>query len=88
MENPSFSVGQSFKDVDSFRMALRQNATRNVFDIKFLKNSKNRMIVRCANERCMFHIHASHLRNEDSLIVKKFNNTHMNVGISTKRVVI
>ena len=48
----SLSVGSTFKDIDTFRDALRGYAVANHFNCSYIHNEKRGVTVRCKNSEC------------------------------------
>ncbi|XXG61021.1 hypothetical protein AAC387_Pa04g2782 [Persea americana] len=71
MDRPVMSVGLLFKSVNNLRMALKQYAIRNSFDVKFVKNHKSRIAAVCSESSCEWRLHVSGLQDRHSLQIKK-----------------
>jgi hypothetical protein len=60
-ENPKIEVGESFPTMHDFRMALRQHAIKNEFEVHKVVTNKTRYRAKCKAEGCHWRIVARKL---------------------------
>ncbi|XP_059671083.1 uncharacterized protein LOC132316625 [Cornus florida] len=70
-------LGMKFGSAADFRLALRESALKNKFDIMFTRNDGDMVTAVCKAE-CGWRIHASKPENEDCLIIKTYVPEHTN----------
>ncbi|XP_059627663.1 uncharacterized protein LOC132270501 [Cornus florida] len=68
-------LGLKFGSTADFRLALRESALKNKFDIMFTRNDGDRVTAMCKAE-CSWRIHANKPENEDCLIIKTYVPEH------------
>lgn len=76
MEDPQFELGFCFPDAKCFREAVRQHSIVNGRYIKFWKNEKNKVQVKCKHESCDWLVYASKLYGESTFHIKTINAIH------------
>ena len=70
-------VGQQFDSAVGFRRTVSAYCLKYGYKVRYVKNSKERLTVRCAVDGCPFRIHAScKLKQLDQLFVKSIQLTH------------
>ncbi|KAL3744004.1 hypothetical protein ACJRO7_013281 [Eucalyptus globulus] len=75
MENPTFKLGMCFSNAKEFREAVRNHAIKNGRNVRFVKNTPNKLRAMCS-EGCGWLIYASKVQREHTLQVKTFNSVH------------
>ncbi|XP_031130170.1 uncharacterized protein LOC116031942 [Ipomoea triloba] len=80
MKSPKFSVGLTFGTKAEFKQAVHNYALNNGKDLKFTKNDKCRMCVRCRQEGCPFKINLWKVKNAMSWRIVTFNEEHVGCG--------
>ncbi|KAL3849414.1 hypothetical protein ACJIZ3_011296 [Penstemon smallii] len=76
MDDPKFQVGLCFPNTDSFRLAVIQHSILHGRDIKFPKNDKDRVQVKCKHKSCPWKIFASQIQGEATLQIKTLHAVH------------
>ena len=60
-ENPKIIKGVQYRDIITFRKAIRHFAVKKGFEFAKLKTDKTRFIAQCKGEGCPWRIHASRI---------------------------
>ncbi|XP_059627279.1 uncharacterized protein LOC132270091 [Cornus florida] len=77
-QNPrvnGFEVGKKYESAEKFRVDLRAHAISEKYDIRFVKNKRERITAKCASDYG-WRIHASINTEDGSFEIKTFNSTH------------
>ncbi|KAL0352388.1 UNVERIFIED_CONTAM: hypothetical protein Scaly_1627500 [Sesamum calycinum] len=61
---PTFGLGMIFSNKKELREAIQSHAIKNKRNIKIAKNDKERLHAKCADNDCMWRIHACALKSE------------------------
>ncbi|XP_019178181.1 PREDICTED: uncharacterized protein LOC109173407 [Ipomoea nil] len=77
---PKFSIGLTFASKAEFRDAVHSYAFGNGKELKFTKNDKSRMCVRCTQPGCPFKINVWKVKNELSWRIASFHEDHDGCG--------
>ncbi|XP_059670965.1 uncharacterized protein LOC132316509 [Cornus florida] len=73
--NNVIELGNKFFSPEAFKMALRGDAIKRKYDIRFVKNEGNRVTATCS-KNCGWRIHASFYSEDGSFQIKTFNSKH------------
>lgn len=68
-ENPNIRVGECFPTMHDFRMALRQYAIKNEFEVHKVVTNKSRYRAKCKSEGCNWRIVARKLPHQPTVVV-------------------
>ncbi|CAL9029993.1 unnamed protein product [Prunus brigantina] len=71
LNNPKSEKGMLFGSKEDLKTALKNYSVMSDYEIKFVKNDKRRLIVKCRNYTWM--LHASFMQLEQTLQIKSFN---------------
>lgn len=80
MQTPKFSIGLTFGTKNEFREAVHNYAYSVGKELKFTKNDKERMCVRCTQPSCPFKINLWKVKNALSWRIASFNEEHDGCG--------
>ncbi|XP_074274099.1 uncharacterized protein LOC141597532 [Silene latifolia] len=72
----TFSVEQKFENAVEFRKEIIDYCARNGVDVKYTKNHKNKVGVRCKDDNCKWKIWASIPKNKRHFEVKTYHGVH------------
>ncbi|KAK1268815.1 hypothetical protein QJS04_geneDACA008314 [Acorus gramineus] len=81
-ERPNMNVGSRFPSVKRFRYALKQHCVINEFAVVYDKNEKFHVTAICKMLKCIWHIHASVLRDGVTFEVRKLNDVRMCTSVN------
>ncbi|XP_059635476.1 uncharacterized protein LOC132277656 [Cornus florida] len=73
--NNVIELGNKFSSPEAFKVALRDDAIKGKYDIRFVKNEGNRVTATCS-KNCGWRIHASFNSEDGSFQIKTFNSKH------------
>ncbi|KAL0003830.1 hypothetical protein SO802_011391 [Lithocarpus litseifolius] len=76
MACPELVKGLKFGDVATFRAAVREANLIKGKDLRFVKNNKDKVIVRCKAEGCKYRVYGSQVTDEMTFQIKTLNPTH------------
>ena len=71
-EDPCLAVGRKFKDVEEFRLYLRQFNIKHNFNCCLQKNDGKDITTKCADEVCKWHVRAARISYEVTYEVRVF----------------
>lgn len=74
--DPTFDKGMIFGTKAEFRKAVQSYAIRTKRTLKFVKNDKIRVYVRCAGEGCEWMINALKMKDECTFQIREYNPNH------------
>ncbi|KAK2638317.1 hypothetical protein Ddye_026112 [Dipteronia dyeriana] len=66
-------VGQLFNNLHHFRLVLRDYVVQEGFELKRIKNAKERYTAECAYKGCSWRVHASPVDNRIGFMIKTMN---------------
>ncbi|TXG61099.1 hypothetical protein EZV62_012462 [Acer yangbiense] len=72
----ALEFGQLFHNLHQFRIVLRDFAVQEGFELKRVKNDKERYTAFCAYEGCTWRIHASPVEDRRTFMIKTLQNRH------------
>lgn len=75
-DKPDIRVGALFPNIEAFRKAIRHHAVITYFEFTNVRTDQSRFIANCAYETCPWRIHASRLRDERVIMIKKIPFEH------------
>jgi hypothetical protein len=76
MSNPTLVVGNTFRNADEFRKAVRQYNILRGKDLKFKKNERKRIVVVCKDERCRYRVYGRQLKDEMTFLLVSLRPKH------------
>ncbi|KAF3954355.1 hypothetical protein CMV_020285 [Castanea mollissima] len=76
MACPGLVKGLKFGDVATFRAVVREANLIKGKDLRFVKNNKDKVIVRCKAEGCKYRVYGSQVTDEMTFQIKTLNPTH------------
>ncbi|GMJ05648.1 MUSTANG 3 [Hibiscus trionum] len=76
MEDHTFVVGQEFPDVKAFRIAIKEAAIAQHFELRIIKSDLIRYFAKCATEGCPWRIRAVKLPNAPTFTIRSLEGTH------------
>lgn len=74
--NADIKVGVLFPDIVTFRKAIRHHAVVKDFELAKVKTDPTRFIANCSYASCPWRIHASRLRDQQVVMIKKIPYEH------------
>ncbi|XP_031124308.1 uncharacterized protein LOC116027018 [Ipomoea triloba] len=80
MQSPKFYVGLTFVSKQEFRDAVYNHAFNNGKELKFIRNDKNRVYVRCRQTGCPFRINAWKVKNAMTWRIASYHEEHEGCG--------
>uniref|UniRef100_A0A6V7QX45 SWIM-type domain-containing protein n=1 Tax=Ananas comosus var. bracteatus TaxID=296719 RepID=A0A6V7QX45_ANACO len=75
MQNPQFGIGMLFASMKEFRQAIREYSIKNRYNIKLVKNEKDKVRAVC-KEGCPWLIYASWITGKKTVQVKRYDFEH------------
>jgi hypothetical protein len=76
MSNPTLVVGNTFRNADEFRKAVRQYNILRGKDLKFKKNERKMIVVVCKDERCRYWVYERQLKDEMTFLLVSLRPKH------------
>lgn len=76
IDDCSFFVGQQFADVKTFRMAIKEAAIAQHFELKIIKSDLVRYFAKCAQEGCPWRIRAAKLPYVPTFTIRSIEGAH------------
>ncbi|KAI3467885.1 hypothetical protein Pfo_024548 [Paulownia fortunei] len=73
---PTFEIGMIFGTKNEFRKVVQSYAIRTKRTLKFIKNDKIRVYVRCSGEEYEWKINALKMKNECNFQIREYNPNH------------
>ncbi|KAL0285239.1 UNVERIFIED_CONTAM: hypothetical protein Sangu_2787600, partial [Sesamum angustifolium] len=73
---PTFALGMIFSNKKELREAIQSHAIKNKRNIKIAKNDKERLHAKCADNDCMWRIHACALKSECTFQIRDYVPNH------------
>lgn len=74
--DPTFELGMVFSSKAEFRKAVQSHAIRTKRTLKFTKNDKVRVYVRCAGDNCQWRINLIKVKDEATFQIRQYNPKH------------
>ncbi|XP_048537515.1 uncharacterized protein LOC125516072 isoform X2 [Triticum urartu] len=74
--NADIKVGALFPDIVTFRKAIRHHAVVKDFELAKVRTDSTRFMANCSYPSCPWRIHASRLRDQQVVMIKKIPSEH------------
>src|SRR5579859_6432845 len=74
-------VGAVFNDISDLKMACKLHAIQTNFEFSTVKSDRRRYTIKCKDEDCHWHLHASNIENTHRFMIKKLCETHDCFGL-------